>query len=221
MSSLSRIKSRHNSSGYGSGSGDGSGDGYGYGSGDGDGSGDGSGYGSGDGSGSGSGSNDSSLVLLQKSGKAIYYIDKVPTIITAVNGYYAKGFIVTNKFTLSPCFVAKYADEYICVFAHGETLKDAVKALEDKKERFVSVEQKIELVCKRYKVEQKFTGKFFYDLHHYLTGSCDMGRKTFFEDHNLSLDKLYTFKDFIALTENAYNGKVIKLLKKKMLGENK
>ena len=48
-----------------------------------------------------------------------------------------------------------------------------------------------------------------------------MGRKTFFEDHNLSLDKLYTFKDFITLTENAYNGNIIKLLKKKMLGENK
>ena len=213
--------------GYGSGSGDGDGYGYGYGSGSGegygygsgDGSGDGSGYGSGDGYGSGSGY--ASFVLLQINKKPVYYIDGVPTVITAVNGYYAKGFIVTSKFTLSPCFVAKYADEYICIFAHGETLKDAVKALEDKKEEAISVEQKIELVCKKYKIDQKFTGKFFYDLHHYLTGSCDIGRKTFFEDHNLSLDKLYTFKDFIALTENAYNGKVIKLLKEKMLGENK
>ena len=213
--------------GYGSGNGDGSGSGSGsgYGSGNGDGSGyyDGSGDGSGyyDGSGDGSGYGYESLFLLQINGKPVYYIDEVPTVITAVNGYYAKGFIVTSKFTLSPCFVAKYADEYICIFAHGETLKDAVKALEDKKEEAISVEQKIELVCKKYKIDQKFTGKFFYDLHHYLTGSCDIGRKTFFEDHNLSLDKLYSFKDFIALTENAYNGKVIKLLKEKMLGDKK
>ena len=205
--------------GYGDGSGSGSGDGSGYGDGSGDGYGDGSGSGSGDGSGDGSGSG--SLVLLQIRGKPVYYIDEVPTVITAVNGYYAKGFIVTSIFTLRPCFVAKYVDEYICIFAHGKTLKDAVKALEKKKERSIPVEQKIELVCKKYKVDQKFTGKFFYDLHHYLTGSCDMGRKTFFEDHNLSLDKLYTFKDFIVLTENAYNGKIIKLLKEKMLGENR
>ena len=206
-------------SGYGSGSGSGDGSGSGYGSGDGSGSG--YGYGSGDGSGYGSGDGDTSLILLQINGKPVYYIDGVPTVITAVNGYYAKGFIVTSKFTLSPCFVAKYADEYICIFAHGKTLKDAVKSLENKKEEAISVEQKIELVCKKYKIDQKFTGKFFYDLHHYLTGSCDMGRKTFFEDHNLRLDKLYSFKDFIALTENAYNGNIIKLLKKQMLGENK
>lgn len=40
------------------------------------------------------------------------------------------------------------------------------------------------------------------------------GRKQFVQDHNLSLEKDYTVKEFINLTKNDYGGDVIKELAK-------
>ena len=125
------------SDGSGFGSGGGVGNGYGGGSGcgsflsdgsgDGDGRGDGGGTGRGDGDfdgsgfGSGAGRSDSADIKFF-CGNPVYYIDGIPTIITAVFGPFAKGYILGRFLTLTPCYIAKQESH----FAHGETLSEAV-----------------------------------------------------------------------------------------------
>ena len=104
-------------SGSGSGDGDGDGSGYGYGSGSGDGSGDGSGYGYGSGDG-----------VKEFNGRKVYDIDSVPTLIFAVKGDVARGAVLGNDMTLRDCWIAKRGN----FFSHGDTLHEAVEAVEAK-----------------------------------------------------------------------------------------
>ena len=133
--------------GYGSGCGYGKGDGFGSGYGDGlglsysegfafglylgsgdghiNGSGNGSGFSEGSGSedGDGEGGDVSVMNIKTFNGHIIDYIDGVPTIITNIHNDVASGFIIGFDMTLIPCYVAKAGNS----FAHGKTLKDAVK----------------------------------------------------------------------------------------------
>jgi hypothetical protein len=203
-------------SGYGAGVGYGSGygAGVGYGSGDGSGSGYGSGYDSGYGSGSGDvygygyGFGDGSGIKMF-SHQQVNNIDSIPTIITSLKGNIAKGFILNSDFTLSPCFVVKHNS----VFAHGETLHEAQQALERKLFDEMEVEERIEMFLKEFEPNKKYKGLVFFDWHNKLTGSCEMGRKSFIRDNNLSLDDEYTVDEFIAITENSYGSEIIKQLK--------
>lgn len=89
-----------------------------------------SGYGYGYGSGSSYGydiCNGPSADLLKFNGVDIYSIDGVPTIITNIKNNFAKGAIVNKDFTLTPCYIVKGHN----LFAHGETLKKALKNLQD------------------------------------------------------------------------------------------
>lgn len=65
---------------------------------------------------------------------------------------------------------------------------------------------------KEHKLGVPYPNQSLYEWHHRLTGSCDMGRKAFVEDHGLSLDGETTVEDFIALTRNAYGGSTIRKL---------
>lgn len=131
-------------SGYGFGEGSGAGWGrcYGFGGGpcwnDGSGSGwnDGSGYGWGLGSGLGSGSGcgwgygsvcgfDDGSSIKSFCGSRVYMIDDIPTIIDRVAGEIAKGRILRNDMTTTPCFVVKGGG----YFAHSDTLRGAMEAL--------------------------------------------------------------------------------------------
>ena len=137
--------------GYGPGSGYGAGSGYGTGSGGGDvynygngfgnsnGSGDGDGLGCGYGSedGSGEGGDVSVMNIKTFKGCNVDYIDGVPTIITNIHNNVASGFIIGFDMTLIPCYVAK-AGNY---FAHGKTLKDAVKDAEAKEMGEMPIEE--------------------------------------------------------------------------------
>ena len=72
---------------------------------------------------------------------------------------------------------------------------------------------------KKFKVvfgslDSEHTGKKFYDWHHILTGSCRMGRDGFCKAHKIDLEKKYTVKYFLDITENAYGGDVIKQIRK-------
>ena len=124
--------------GYGSGCGDGSGCGSGYDSGCGYGYGFGDGSGSGYGCGCGCGYGCGDIKALN--GNIVDYIDSVPTIITQVRGNIACGYIVKKDLTLEPCYIAK-AGNY---FAHGKTLKDALKDAEAKEMREMPIEERIE-----------------------------------------------------------------------------
>ena len=192
--------------GYADGSGYGAGDGYGYRYADGDGSGSGSGYGSGDGYGSGSGSGDGIKSINDQN---IYHIDDVPTIITNVHNNIAKGKILNDDFSYEDCYVAK-GQGY---FAHGETIKEAVNSLQEKIFDDLDPEEKIAEFRKLFKNNEKYKGEEFYKWHHILTGSCKMGRDNFIQNHNINLDDEFTVKQFIEITENSYQGQIIKELK--------
>ena len=144
----------------------------GSGSGDGDGYGD--GYGSGDGYGDG---------IMQFDGKEVHSIDGVQTIITHIKDNTAKGFILERDFTLTPCFVVK-GNGY---FAHGKTLREARDALREKIFENMNPDEAIEAFLDKFKKGEKYAGTEFFEWHHYLTGSCLMGREPFVRNHGLSL----------------------------------
>ena len=180
--------------------GDGDGYGSGYGSGDGDGSGD--GYGDGDGSGYGSG-------LKTFKGKEVHVVDGVQTIIEHIKGAVAKGFILNSDLTLSPCFVVK-GHGY---FAHGKTLKEAQESLTAKIFEDMDAEEAIEAFMYKFKKGEKYPGTEFFEWHHYLTGSCLMGRESFVKNHGLDVNALYTVEEFMEVCENDYGSEIIKQLK--------
>ena len=211
-------------SGYGDGSGDGYGSGSGSGFGDGRDSGSGSGYGSGsgfgDGYGSGSGRGDGfgdgrgyGDVFKTFCGKDVFYIDNVPTIISRINGNVAYGAIITVDLSVNKCFVVKQDGK----FAHGYSLRSAMSALADKLFEDMPTDDRIERFWGEFTPGVKYPAKLFYDWHHRLTGSCEMGRRQFAEDRGIDVEAAtYTPEEFIALTENAYNGQIIKRLKEMM-----
>ena len=202
----------NNNRGSGDGSGSGSGSGYGDGSGSGSGSGYGDGSGSGDGYGSGYGDGyGSGYGINSFNGMPVFRIDSVPTIITRVKGAVAKGFILNDDFTTTPCFVVK-GHGY---FAHGETIKKASASLQEKIFENMDTEEAIEMFMEKFKQGEKYTGHEFFEWHHYLTGSCLMGRESFVKNKGLNLDDEFTVDEFIEVCENDYGSEIIKQLKEK------
>lgn len=174
---------------------------YGYGDGSGSGDGYGSGSGSGDGSGDGSG-------IKSFNGRPVYHIDNVETLIDHIHGNIAKGSILNNDLTLTPCYAVKSGN----YFAHGETLEKANSALQAKILSEMPVEEKIVEFCEHFKHGEKYSGHDFFEWHHILTGSCEMGRKSFVANKGLDLDKLYTVKKFIEVCKDDYGSDIIKQL---------
>ena len=202
--------------GYGPGCGGSSENGYGYGSTEygygpvdyGYGSGDGTGYDYKLGYGYGYGFGFGDIKALN--GNIVDCIDDVPTIITQVRGNIACGYIVKNNLTLVPCYIAKVGNS----FAHGKTLKEAVADAKAKKIKKLPIEERIEKFKEVFgSLDSEHTGKKFYDWHHFLTGSCKMGRDGFCKSHDIDLEKKYTVKYFLDITENTYGGDIIKLIR--------
>ena len=161
-------------SGYGfdDGYGDGGGYGFGYGYGDGGGYGFGSGGGSGfgDGSGGGYGFGDK---LKSINGDAVFNIDNVLTIIKHTKGNIAKGFILNCDFTYEPCYIVK-GNGY---FAHGKTIREAQHGLVKKYIEDMDEDEVIGKFMEEFEPNKKYKGSVFFNWHHYLTGSCLMGRE--------------------------------------------
>ena len=178
---------------FGPGYGYGSGSGYSYGSGYGDGYGD-------------------SLFNGSLNGCTIYNVDSVPTIIKTIKGTIAHGMVVGADLTLTDCYIAKGRG----FFAHGETVREAVEALENKILESLEPEEAIAEFIKNYPtLDTLELNQDLYDWHHRLTGSCKMGRDKFQKAHGLSLDGRMTVGEFIELTKDAYGGDIIKKLKEK------
>lgn len=196
--------------GLGGGGGPGAGYGYGDGSGSGAGSGAGSGSGSGCGGGSGYGYGDGSNTDVKSfCGRPVYVIDCTQTIITAIFGDVAKGYILHKDLTLTPCYIAK-KESY---FAHGETLSEALAAVMEKVFEDMPEEERIAEFWKCHQKGVKYPAKDFYEWHHKLTGSCEMGRKNFAAEHGIDLTKdEFTVDEFIKLCCNSYGGEVISKL---------
>ena len=220
---ISSGSGRGDSSGNGSGNGFGYGSGYGQVYGCGDGSGDGSGYGSsyghgyGDGSGNDSGSGNSfgsgngfgyGSGLKSINSKKIYMVDDIAITISHIHGNAAKGTIINNDLTETPCYIVKEGK----YFAHGKTLAEANAALQDKLFDKMPVEKRIAAFWTCHKRGIKYPTKDFFEWHHKLTGSCLMGRQQFAKDHDVDLNGEMTVEEFIALTKNAFGGDIIKRL---------
>ena len=178
----------------------GSGSGSGYGSG----SGFGSGYGSGDGDGSG---------LKTFCGSPVWIIDGIQTVLNAVLGNHAKGFIINGDLTTRKCFVVKGQNQ----FAHGETFAKALKALQDKLFEDMDTDEKIDAFLEEFKPDVKYPAKTFYEWHHKLTGSCEFGRNAFVKNHGIDLENgTYTVNEFIEYTKNDFGGEIIQQLEERM-----
>ena len=159
-------------------------------------SGDGSGYGYGSGYG-----------IKRFNGETVYRIDGVNTLIRSVRGNTAHGAILNGDLTLTSCYIVKQ-DGF---FAHGETLREAMEALRDKLFEDMSEDERIDTFLRETDREKAYPTQYFYDWHHRLTGSCDMGRKQFARDHGVDLEHgMMTLAEFLKLTKDAYGGDVIR-----------
>ena len=208
MESVKKFVAVRCGSGSDSGSGSGSdfGSGFGSGSGDGDGDGFGSGYGSGYGYGNGSGFG---YGIKSFDGKDVYPIDGIQTIITAIFGNVAKGYILENDLTLTPCYVAKSGN----TFAHGNTLKEAIDALHDKLFDDMPEEDRIAEFFKAHSPGVKYPAKDLFVWHNRLTGSCEAGRMSFARSHDIDLENdTFTIEEFVSLCKDSYGGETIKKL---------
>ena len=190
-------------SGYASGYGSGYGYGYGYGYGSGHGSGDGSGDASGHGYGRGYG-------MTSVEGARIHMIDDTPTLLTYIRGNIAKGYIVREDLSFVPCYVVKQGD----TFAHGETLHAAMEALRDKLFEDMPDEERCEAFAQEHEAGKLYPNTDYFEWHHRLTGSCLMGRQEFARANNVDMDGSMTPEQFIKLTEKAYGGDVIRMLRR-------
>ena len=196
--------------GDGSGSGSGDGDGSGYGDGDGDGSGSGYGYGSGSGSGYGSGyGSGSGYGVKEFNGRKVYDIDSVPTLIFAVKGDVARGAVLRNDMTLRDCWIAKRGN----FFAHGDTLHDAVEAVEAKWRDNRPLDDRIAEFLKTHPALDEEYGDLF-EWHHILTGSCEFGRRQWCEEHGYKPTDSITLRTFLTETVGNYGGDVIRMVAK-------
>lgn len=218
--SIQQIFSNFDLSGhaYGHGTSRGCGSGYGY-SDCGSGECDGSGYSysyyngsssTGSGSGSSCGFGNGSGDIKALNGNAVDYVDSLPTIIIQVKGNFAKGYVVNEvHLTLESCYIAKVGNS----FAHGKTLKEAVIDAKEKEIEKMPIEERIEKFKEVFgSLDSEHTGKEFYDWHHFLTGSCRMGRDGFCKTHKIDLEKKYTVRYFLDITKDSYGSNIIELV---------
>ena len=124
-----------------------------------------------------------------------------------MRGNTAHAAIVNEDLTLTPCYIVKQEN----VFAHGETLRGAMEALRDKLFEDMPEDERIDAFLRETDREKTYPTQYFYDWHHRLTGSCDMGRKQFARDHGVDLEHgMMTLTEFLELTKDAYGGDVIR-----------
>lgn len=161
------------------------------------------GYGYGNGNGNGNG-------VSNINGMSVNMVDDVPTIITAVRGNIAQGYILRDNVILKPCYIAKVGDW----FAHGKTAHEAYRDALAKALSNEPVEKRIARVIAKYPtLDTEVSHKELFALHNILTGSCEFGRREFAKSHGLDPENgSMTMCDFISLTESAYGGDVIKQL---------
>ena len=152
-------------------------------------------------------------------GKTVYLVDDIPTLIEKVHlsRNIAKGFILNDDLTLSPCYIAKGNNK----FAHGETLRKAVEDLQNKLFEDIEPEEAIEMFLQEFPdLNKKYPAKAFYIWHNRLTGSCEMGRNAFVKSGGYDLDNdTFTVQEFINITKDAYGGDIIKQLAERVKGK--
>ena len=165
----------------------------------------GSGDGSGDGDGYGSGYD-----IKEFAGHKVYDIDRVRTLIYAVKGDVAKGATLQKDMSLKDCWIAKRGN----FFSHGDTLHEAVEAVEAKWRENRPLDDRIAEFVKTHPSLDEEYGDLF-DWHHVLTGSCEFGRRQWCEEHGYKPTDSITLRTFLTETAGDYGGDVIRLAAQK------
>ena len=171
--------------------------------------GDGSGYNAGYGSGYGSGDGDGyGYGIKSVNGIPVNMIDGVPTLISSIKGWVARGHILGKDLALKRTYVVRVGDS----FAHGETIEQATADATAKHEENLPTEERIEAFLVRFPAGEQHLGSDLFEGHRLLTGSCLQGREQFVKDHGIDLTKRMTIKEFCALTRNDYGSEIIRAL---------
>lgn len=112
--------------------------------------------------------------------------------------------------TLSECYIAKVGN----YFAHGGTAHKAFADAQAKALQNEPIEKRIKHFVAQYPdFDKKIPAQELFDWHNILTGSCELGRRQFAEQHGINLETdSFTVKEFIALTKDEYGGEAIKKL---------
>lgn len=223
---METVTKRYSAFGYGASCGDGNGYGYGGGVGYGYGANDGCGYGAscgewngngyGCGAGSGYGSSDGcgygadySADIKAFCGQLVYDMDGVKTLIDRVHGSIARGRVLLSDLTTAPCYIAKGGNH----FAHGETIGEAMAALDSKLYEDMPVEERLAEFKAKFPPKTLHPAMDYYVWHNRLTGSCEMGRNEFVRERCIDLaHDVLTPEGFIRLTLNSFGGSVIRQL---------
>lgn len=143
-------------------------------------------------------------------GRTVHDVDDTQTIITTVHAGFAKGYIINSDLTLTPCFIVKSGDK----FAHGETLKKAIAALQRKLFENMTEEERISSFIETYPdKDAKIPARDLWVWHNRLTGSCEMGRNQFAYNHGIDIDNdEFTPLEFCEMCKHSYGGNVIRRL---------
>lgn len=144
-------------------------------------------------------------------GNKVYYIDGIPTVIKHVKGNIAKGFRLNSDLTMTPCYVVKERG----YFAHGNTLREAYMALQEKLYDNSTEEERLKKFKDKFPdFSKKYPAYDLFSWHHVLTGSCKAGREAFCRDNDIDINKdSFTIYEFVDLTKNSYGGQtILKLL---------
>lgn len=151
-----------------------------------------------------------SYFLSEFEGFKVYMVDHVPTCIESVHISmslsYAVGFTIEDYWRRCPTIVAKVAG----YFAHGDSLREAVQAAQEKLLRNIPIEYRIKAFVELYPdIHQLVPNKKLFDAHHTLTGSCYFGRKQFCKGNGIDLEGSMSVADFIRWTCAEYGDEII------------
>ena len=121
----------------------------------------------------------------------------------------AKGAVLQKDLTLKDCWIAKHGN----FFAHGDTLRDAVKAAYAKWRENRPLDERVaEFVKTHPSLDDEYSDLF--EWHHTLTGSCEFGRRNWCDEHGYKPTDSITLRTFFDKTKGDYGGDVIKMVAK-------
>lgn len=110
----------------------------------------------------------------------VYRIDGVNTLVRSVRGVAAHGAILNCDLTIMPCYIVKQDN----VFAHGETLREAMEALRDKLFEDMTEDERIDMFLRETDREKAYPTQYFYGWHISDLHICDAPRElSEFERH--------------------------------------
>ena len=122
----------------------------------------------------------------------------------------AKGAVLRRDMTLRDCWIAKRGN----FFAHGDTLHEAVEAVEAKWRENRPLGERIAEFVKTHPSLDEPYGDLF-EWHHVLTGSCEFGRRQWCDEHGYKPTDSITLRTFFTETAGNYGGGVIRQVAQK------